>query len=303
MSCSLLSGGAAGTIAACITNPLEVIKTQLQSSSTAFGEFASGRGHPVTIARKILQQDGPAGFFRGLPPTLVGIIPSRSAYFYAYQRSKTALDPLFPEGSPPNALISGLLAGIVGNTLTNPIWMVRTRMQLHADASAGQVAYKGYRDVITAIFKEEGVKGFYKGIQASYWGCTEGAVQFLLYEQLKTRLLERANANRTARGQPPTTELSPTTYFLSAAAAKMFASIFTYPHEVARTRMREQARMGAFKYKGMWQTIRLVAQEEGRQGLYSGMGVHLMKVVPNSALMFLTYEIARGWLSGFTIVD
>jgi len=300
---SLFSGGAAGTIASCITNPLEVIKTQLQSSSTALGELASGRGHPVTIARQILAEDGPAGFFRGLPPTLVGIIPSRSAYFYAYQRSKKALDPIFAEGSPPNALISGLLAGITGNTLTNPIWMVRTRMQLHADASAGQIAYKGYRDVIATIFREEGVKGFYKGIQASYWGCTEGAVQFLLYEQFKTRLLKKENAKRALRGLPPTKELSHMTYFWSAAAAKMFASVFTYPHEVARTRMREQARQGAFKYKGMWQTIRLVAQEEGRQGLYSGMGVHLLKVVPNSALMFLTYEVVRGWLSGFTIAE
>lgn len=181
--------------------------------------------------------------------------------------------------------------------------MVRTRMQLHADASAGQVVYKGYRDVITTIFREEGVKGFYKGIQASYWGCAEGAAQFILYEQLKTRQLKRLNTERAARGLPPTTELSHMTLFWSAAFSKMFASVFTYPHEVARTRMREQARQGAFKYEGMWQTIRLVAQEEGRQGLYSGMGVHLVKVVPNSALMFLTYEVVRRWLSGFTIVD
>ena len=300
---SLFSGGAAGTIAACITNPLEVIKTQLQSSTSAFGDFASGRGHPVTVARAIFREHGPAGFFRGLPPTLVGIIPSRSAYFYSYQRCKTALDPVFPEGSPPNALIAGLFAGIVGNTLTNPIWMVRTRMQLHADASAGQVVYKGYRDVISTIFREEGIKGFYKGIQASYWGCAEGAAQFILYEQLKTRQLKRLNTEQAARGLPPTTELSHMTLFWSAAFSKMFASVFTYPHEVARTRMREQARQGAFKYEGMWQTIRLVAQEEGRQGLYSGMGVHLVKVVPNSALMFLTYEVVRRWLSGFTIVD
>ena len=67
--------------------------------------------------------------------------------------------------------------------------------------------------------------------------------------------------------------------------------------------MREQARSGVFKYKGMWQTLNLIAREEGRKGLYSGMGIHLVKVVPNSAFMFLTYEIVRGWLSEFTIVD
>lgn len=295
----IFSGGVAGTIASCITNPLDVIKTQLQSSNT----FGIARRSPIEIARRIVQQDGLPGFFRGLPPTLIGIIPSRSAYFYAYQQCKHALGPYFPEGSPPNALLAGFMAGIVGNTLTNPIWMVRTRMQIFADAAAGQRSYNGYSDAIMTIFKEEGIGGFYKGIQASYWGCIEGSVQFILYEQLKTRLLKRHNHSRIARGLSPDSELSKFTIFWTAALAKMVASIGTYPHEVARTRMREQARSGIFKYKGMWQTMGVIAKEEGRQGLYSGMGIHLVKVVPNSALMFLTYEVVRTWLGEFTIVN
>ena len=295
-----LSGGVAGTVASCITNPLEVIKTQMQSSNV---ELLKARGHPAAIAKKIMEQDGVRGFFRGLPPTLVGIIPSRSAYFYAYQRTKKFLGPTLPEGSPGNALVAGFFAGIVGNTLTNPIWMVRTRMQLMIDHTAGQRAYAGYGDAITTIFKEEGIAGFYKGITASYWGCAEGAMQFIIYEQLKTRLLKRQNAKRALAGQPPTDELPHSTYFWTAAASKAIAAIASYPHEVARTRMREQARAGLFKYKGMWQTLGLMAKEEGAKSLYSGMGVHLMKVVPNSALMFLTYEVVRGWLDGYTIVD
>lgn len=285
-------------MASCLTNPLEVIKTQLQSSISV----SSGQGHPVAIAKRIVAQDGPAGFFRGLPPTLIGIVPSRSAYFYAYQRSKHALGPYLPEGSPLNALMSGLLAGIVGNTLTNPIWMVRTRMQLLVDAAAGQRVYRGYGDAISTIFREEGIKGFYRGLQASYWGCAEGALQFILYEQFKKRCLLRKNRLHLRRGEPISVELDRASIFWSAALAKMLAAVLTYPHEVARTRLREQARSGVFKYKGMWQTLSLIGKEEGRQGLYSGMGIHLVKVVPNSALMFLTYEIVRTWLGGFTVV-
>lgn len=303
---NLMSGGLAGTVASCLTNPLEVVKTQLQSSNTASGgALLKGRGHPWTIAKRIFEADGPAGFFRGLPPTLVGIIPSRSAYFYAYQQAKHALDRRagLREGSPPNALLAGLAAGIASNTLTNPIWMVRTRMQLLADASAGQRMYAGYVDAISTIFKQEGIGGFYKGIFASYWGCTEGATQFIIYEQLKTRLTVRENKRRAEKGLKPTTELSKATYFWSAAMAKLCASILTYPHEVARTRLREQARAGIYKYHGMWQTLGLIAKEEGASALYSGMGVHLLKVVPNSAFMFLTYEIVKNWLGEFTIVD
>jgi solute carrier family 25 protein 33/36 len=300
---NILSGGVAGTVAATITNPLEVVKAQLQSSNMVAGEMAKARGHPISIAQRIFKQDGVSGFFRGLPPTLIGIIPSRSAYFYAYQQSKKALNPYFKEGSPANALLSGLAAGITGNTLTNPIWMVRTRMQLLADASAGQRAYTGYGDVIKSIYRNEGIAGFYKGIQASYWGCTEGAIQFIIYEQMKTRLLTRQNRIRAKKGLDATTTLPEWEYFGSAALAKAIAAIATYPHEVARTRLREQARGGVFKYQGMWGTLATIAKEEGRSGLYAGMGVHLMKVVPNSAIMFLTYELVNVWLRQFEIVE
>lgn len=321
---SLISGGAAGTVAACITNPLEVIKTRLQASSVVLSvpstsllqQSASSSSAvvpsivPLTAlqtTRQIMQVDGWSGFFRGITPTLIGIIPSRSAYFYTYNRCKVLFHrrcgTVLPAGSIPNALLSGFIAGVVGNTITNPIWMIRTRMQLQANTDMGQVVYHNYYDVVRNIYQQEGISGFYRGLQASYWGCTEGAVQFIIYEQLKTKLLHRRNEQLRKQHLPETTELTNGMYFWSAALAKMIASITTYPHEVARTRLREQSRMGLYKYSSMWQTIRTVAQEEGRVGLYSGMGVHLLKVVPNSALMFLTYEIVRGWLSEYTIVD
>lgn len=274
-----------------MTNPLEVVKTQLQATSAD--------PNPVSVAQEIFRVDGVRGFFRGLPPTLVGIVPSRSAYFYAYSFCKKRLGPYLAEGSPPNALLSGLAAGICGNSLTNPIWMVRTRMQLLADSSVGQKAYAGYRDAIQTIWRQEGIAGFYKGIFASYWGCAEGALQFLVYEQIKRHLLER----KSSHSQKTEEHLSKWTYFWSAAFAKGIASVATYPHEVARTRLREQARSGVFKYTGMWQTLRVIGQEEGRAGLYGGMGVHLVKVIPNSAFMFLTYEIVKAWLDQYTIVD
>jgi solute carrier family 25, member 33/36 len=313
---------------------------QLQSSivsTSAGGSLVNARGNPFIIAKSIIQQDGFAGFFRGLPPTLFGIIPSRSAYFYAYQKcqhllsnldhtigtftlkSKNQANHMLETGSPINSMLSGLAAGLVSNTITNPIWMIKTRMTLMADVAAGQKNYRNYYDVIRSILQEEGIPGFYKGIQASYWGCFEGSIQFLLYEQIKGRLIQRkqnhhsmmlsssslsgVNKNNSNKNNRMNIELSMTTYFWSAAISKMLASIMTYPHEVVRTRLREQARSGLFKYKGMWQSIILIAKEEGRVGLYSGMGVHLLKVVPNSALMFVTWEMVRRYLNEYTVVD
>lgn len=270
---NLLSGGIAGTVSSILTNPLEVVKTQLQASTTKKNE------NWFTVASEIWKTAGAKGLFRGLPPTLVGIIPARSIYFYTYSWYSSAVIPGTP-GSPTNALVSGLLAGLTSNTLTNPIWMIRTRMQLYASPLA---------ETVKKIWIEDGgIRGFYKGITASYWGCTEGALQFVLYEQWKRQWLKAKVGNKDGVEEAALTKWD---YFLSAALSKALASIMTYPHEVARTRMREMGGGG-----GMWGSLRVIAQQEGISGLYAGMGIHLVKVVPNSAFMFLTYEMVRSWL-------
>jgi solute carrier family 25 protein 33/36 len=66
----------------------------------------------------------------------------------------------------------------------------------------------------------------------------------------------------------------------------MTAAVCLYPHEVIRTRLREE---GA-KYRGLWRTARIIVAEEGAGALYGGLTAHLMRTVPNSAIMFFTYE-------------
>lgn len=50
----------------------------------------------------------------------------------------------------------------------------------------------------------------------------------------------------------------------AGAVSKTVASCIAYPHEVARTRLREEGN----KYRSFWQTLFLVWREEGKAGLY-----------------------------------
>lgn len=51
---------------------------------------------------------------------------------------------------------------------------------------------------------------------------------------------------------------------LAGAVSKTVASCIAYPHEVARTRLREEGN----KYRTFWQTLFTVWKEEGKAGLY-----------------------------------
>eukprot|EP01032_Pedospumella_encystans_P017511 gene17511-19950_t len=276
-----------------------------------------------------MKNEGPKGFFKGLKPMIVGIVPTRAIYFWAYSTSKATLSPKVGDG-PLNHILSAFAAGITSNTIMNPLWMVKTRFQIMADASVGQRAFKNYRDVAQTIYKEEGIPGFFKGITASYVGCFEGAIQWIVYEKLKsilsaprpapappantisvsskkssrmdlTRFLPGqktlASADKAVKIEAPVARVpKPIELFLAAAVSKGVAIMATYPHEVVRTRLREQATMGVFKYRGFLGALSTIAREEGRSGLYGGMGMHLLRSVPNAAVMFLSYELVSAWL-------
>lgn len=283
-----------------MTCPIEVVKTHLQASKGGSQvALAAAQSGPIAIAKNIIRVEGYRGLWRGLLPTLIGVAPARSTYFWGYSTTKAWLSARFGENSAVH-MASAAVAGIVSNTLTNPIWLMKSRVQLQAGTAATDPrAYRGYADAAVRIFREEGIRGYFRGLSASYWGVTEGALQFVVYERLKARVVAH-NRARIARGDylndknsPPRPEdLSPAQYLCSAALAKLLASVATYPHEVVRTRMREQPKFaGALpRYRGMVQSLRLIAREEGRKGLYAGMGTHLARVVPNAALMFFTYE-------------
>ncbi|KAI8394275.1 mitochondrial carrier domain-containing protein [Radiomyces spectabilis] len=244
-------------------------------------------GHFVETARILVY--GMRGYFKGLGPNLVGVIPARSINFYTYGNGKKLYTEL-NHGKETAAvhLVSAATAGIVTSTATNPIWVVKTRLQLQGN---GVRRYTSSLDCVLHILKEEGVKGLYKGMSASYLGVAEGTIQWVIYEHLKRKWA--VNSVGTVSGEKRFGGKSVQDWMgnLGAAAVSKFvAACVSYPHEVIRTRLRQPAENGVQKYTGLWQCLRLVAKEEGVVALYGGMTAHLLRVVPNAAIMFFCYE-------------
>ncbi|KAG5641878.1 hypothetical protein DXG03_004018 [Asterophora parasitica] len=297
---------------AIVTSPFDVVKTRLQSSlfqekSASVGLVGSGGNVVVGVPRQsgllynfvetghilrdIYREESPRALFKGLGATLVGVIPARSINFYTYGNGKHIIADRFNGGKENTYvhLTAAAIAGIVTGTATNPIWVVKTRLQLsatqHANVSGQRVIGSSWH-TIKDIMKHEGIRGFYKGLSASYLGVTEGTIQWVLYERLK-----RITASTEGRGG--------VTEWLgmlgSAGTAKCVASLITYPHEVLRTRLRQPSVNGVVRYTGLIQTLRLVIAEEGARSLYGGLSAHLMRVVPNAAVMYSIYEGILRW--------
>jgi hypothetical protein len=91
-------------------------------------------GNSFCQFRDIAGEESPCVLFEGLVPTLVGVIPARSINFFTYGNGKQVIADWF-DGGHENSyvhLCAGAIAGIATGTATNPIWVVKTRLQLSA---------------------------------------------------------------------------------------------------------------------------------------------------------------------------
>jgi hypothetical protein len=247
--------------AATLTAPLDVLKTRLQSdfyqqqlaqSRLAKGisphahlnAFRSGILHfreTFQILGSVHHVEGWRALFKGLGPNLVGVVPARSINFFVVGNGKRIIAD-YGNGGKENAWVvcfAAATAGIVTSTITNPIWMIKTRLQLDknvVEEAGGAIRrkYKNSWDCLKQTVGKEGFRGLYKGMSASYLGVTESTVQWVLYEEMK-KSLEKREARIVLSGK----ERSLWDNFVSwtgglgaAGGAKLVAALATYPHEV-----------------------------------------------------------------------
>lgn len=177
--------------------------------------------------------------FKGLGPNLVAVVPARAINFYVYGNGKRVICNYFnvKEGALVH-LSAAAAAGMTTGMVTNPIWVVKTRLQLDkahaAEGSAGR-KYKNALDCLIKTVRYEGIRGLYKGLSASFLGVSESAAQWVMYEQGKKRLAAHENAI-IASGRQRTFGDNVISYCgltFASGGAKFIAALLTYPHEVS----------------------------------------------------------------------
>lgn len=319
--------------AATLTSPLDVLKTRLQSDfyRSQLEASRAARGIPplsqlslyrtsllhvretFQILAAIPRAEGWRALFKGLGPNLVGVVPARAINFFAYGNGKRLIAQNFNDGKEASwvHLLAAAQAGMVTGTATNPIWLVKTRLQLDrsraekSSAGIGGRQYKNALDCTLQTVRAEGIRGLYRGLSASYLGVTESTLQWVLYERMKKYIAEKEEHRIMVAGRQRTTwdDAISWSYKLGAAgSAKFFAALITYPHEVVRTRLRQApvttsaTGVPHLKYTGLVQCFKLVFKEEGMAALYGGLVPHMLRVVPSAAIMFGMYEAVLGAL-------
>lgn len=275
---NLVAGLSGGVVSTLVLHPLDLVKIRFAvSDGLELRPKYSGIFHCM---KSVWHQEGLRGLYQGVTPNVWGAGASWGLYFFFYNAIKGyTKEGRQTELSATEHLVSAAEAGILTLTLTNPIWVTKTRLVLQYDAGPSGKQYKGMVDALVKIYRHEGLPGLYKGYVPGLFGTSHGALQFMAYEELKRDY----NKYRKA---PSDAKLNALEYIVMAALSKIFAVATTYPYQVVRARLQDQHN----RYNGVVDVVRRTWRNEGLVGFYKGIGPNLIRVTPACCITFVVYE-------------
>lgn len=269
-------------------------------STRAQVESTRGETAFLTAVRRIIAREGVSGLYAGLDSAVFGISVTNFVYYYWYEWTRAFFEKAAQKAGRPGtkltaleSMMAGALAGSATVILTNPIWVVNTRMttrkrDIEEEKGAGQPGAERKRSPTTigtllALLKEEGPQALFRGVVPALVLVINPILQYTLFEQMKNVVEKKRR-------------ITPGVAFVLGALGKLFATSITYPYITVKSQMHVA---GNGQREGMGQAISRVIKEEGYKGLYKGESILLFSELlpvdlPNSRCTFtdLTIGIA-----------
>ncbi|CAJ0745368.1 22048_t:CDS:2 [Entrophospora sp. SA101] len=155
--------------------------------------------------------------------------------------------------SVKQSMIASSIAGAATVLITNPIWVVNTRVTTRT------------LETIINIFDNDGISAFWQGVTPALILVINPIIQYTAFEQLKSRL-EKIKT------------LKNSDFFILGAISKLVATTLTYPYIVMKSRMQlRQTSKGNGRYHSVLDGIKKIIESEGIKGLYKGISSKLLQ--------------------------
>lgn len=202
--------------------------------------------------------------------------------------------------SPADYFISATVAGLATQALTNPIWVIKTRMVSSNKTSAD--AFPNMWTGFAQVYRTEGLRGFYSGLSMSLVGVSQGALTFAIYDPIKNFYLARQrreaqqdDLDGVAGGAGGKDKLGYQATVAISTTSKLIAQAAVYPYQVVRSRLQNHNADVRFG-KGPRGVARGLWREAGIRGFYKGLGVASVRMLPSTWVTFVVYENAKYYL-------
>lgn len=165
-----ICGGLSACSATVVCQPLDTLRTRFAAQGEP--KVYHNLRHAVST---MYHTGGLRTFYRGLVPTLVAVFPYAGLQFFFYRlfgQLLPATSEAKKSGGCLMSLLCGSSAGVLSKTMTYPFDLFKKRLQVggfeEARVHFGQIRhYHGFVDCVVQIGREEGLRGFFKGLSPS----------------------------------------------------------------------------------------------------------------------------------------
>ncbi|XP_074106499.1 solute carrier family 25 protein Shawn [Cotesia typhae] len=295
--------------------PLDVVKTRLQAQQKAMlsnkcfvycnglmdhlcpcngklptwmrenGKFTG----TVDALVKISKREGFFSLWSGLSPTLILAVPATVVYFVSYEQLRLNLKDYYNRNSNRQRIhqtqpfwipiVAGATARIWAATLVSPLELIRTKMQ------SQKLSYREIGEGLKTVVKYGGISGLWMGLSSTLFRDVPfSAIYWCGYEAIKKLL--------------PPAQHTFTFNFMSGALAGSIAAFLTIPFDVVKTH--QQIEMGEKRIytekpgknnsSSFTNIVKRIYQQNGIQGLFTGLTPRIIKVAPACAIMIASFE-------------
>jgi len=242
----------------------------------------------------IVEKEGYLALFNGNMAVCVRVFPYSAIQYVSYDYFKHRFYPSdHSDVTAVERMLAGACAGVTAVCCTYPLDLVRVR--LACQAAGERRRYRGMLDCIRKIHAEEGgVTALYRGATPTVLGVIPyAAINFSTYEFLKVAVLAW-EALCNADGEP-----TAATRLGCGAVAGSIGQTVVYPLDTVRRRMQmhvvETASADAARWRGPeWLRILFrIARTEGMRGVFRGITINYIRVVPMVSVSFASYDLLK----------
>ncbi|OJD11119.1 hypothetical protein AJ78_08043 [Emergomyces pasteurianus Ep9510] len=284
-----LAGAGGGILSMILTYPLITLSTRAQVESKRAQSSA------LDAIRHIIAREGIRGLYAGLESALFGISVTNFVYYYWYEWTRSAFEKAAIKAgraskklTTAESMIAGAIAGSATVLLTNPIWVVNTRMTARKSedekdglpgGAAAKPKSKSTLATLMELLRKEGPRALFSGVLPALILVVNPILQYTFFEQLKN-VLERRR------------RITPTDAFYLGAMGKLLATSITYPYITVKSRMHVAGKEEKTGQKAsLNETMMRIVREEGWSGLYKGIGPKVSQSVLTAAFLFAFKDV------------
>lgn len=284
---SFFLGSIAGCIGATVVYPIDLVKTRMQAQ-----KHKALYDNSMDCFKKIIKNEGLKGLYSGLAAQLVGVAPEKAIKLTVNDLVRGIGTDDLGKITMPWEIIAGSSAGACQVIFTNPLEIVKIRLQMQGGQKAkvlapGEIPLKK----LTAgqIIKQLGVKGLYKGASACLLRDVPfSAIYFPTYANIKKYVFNFDPDDVNKKHNLNTFEL-----LISGAMAGAPAAFFTTPADVIKTRLQMERKSGDVKYTGIAQAFGTIMKNEGFSAFFKGSLARVFRSSPQFGFTLASYELLQ----------